>query len=605
MPAPPAVTDAPPPPGKAYANANHLWAALLIEELVRQGVTHFVVGPGSRSTPLAVAAVENPRAEVTVSIDERGGAFFALGVGRATGLPAAWITTSGTAVANGLPAAVEADAAGVPLLLLTADRPPELRDTGANQTVRQRPLFASVARWSADLAPPTPEVDPAYVLTTAAHAVARARGLPGGSAGGHAGPVHLNCPFREPLAPREDGTGALPEHLCAWASGDDPYVEHVATETAPPPGVVARAARALSGRVLLVAGEGADPAACQRAARENGWVLLADTLSGARCPVEATPEAFGGAPTDVPYYDLVLASEPWADAHVPDAVVHVGARPTSKRLQTLIDRAPITVRIAGTPGRLDPAHRGGVRIVADPGLSLDALAAAAPPARGREWSGAWRRASGAVAEVVQSALGDGLSEPRVAQIVGDRAGDAFVVAASMPIRDVDTFAPRAAPVFANRGASGIDGTVATAAGVARGVGGRATLLIGDLAMLHDLNSLALLRRSALVTAVVINNDGGGIFHFLPVARGEGAVPRETFERVFGTPHGLGFREAAALFGLTYHAPETPEALERALAEAEASGASALIEVRTEREANAALHREIARRAAEAVGALLP
>ena len=218
MPAPDSVLNAP--------NVNHLWAALLVEELVRQGVGLFVVGPGSRSTPLAVAVAQNPRAEALVHIDERGGAFAALGYGRATGAPAAWITTSGTAVANGLPAAVEADAAGVPLLLLTADRPPELRDTGANQTIRQPPLFASVARWTADLAPPTTEIDAAYVLTSAAHAVARARGL-------HAGPVHLNCPFREPLAPVENGTGALPEHLKPWASGDAPYTATVETETFP------------------------------------------------------------------------------------------------------------------------------------------------------------------------------------------------------------------------------------------------------------------------------------------------------------------------------------------------------------------------------------
>ncbi|MEL6614219.1 MAG: 2-succinyl-5-enolpyruvyl-6-hydroxy-3-cyclohexene-1-carboxylic-acid synthase [Bacteroidota bacterium] len=585
MPAPDAVLNAP--------NVNHLWAALLVEELVRQGVTHFVVGPGSRSTPLTVAVANNPRAQAHIHIDERGGAFLALGIGRATGLPAAWITTSGTAVANGLPATVEADASGVPLLLLTADRPPELRDTGANQTIRQPPLFQSVARWTVDLSPPTPEVDPAYVLTTAAHAVARARGP-------FPGPVHLNCPFREPLAPTETGTGALPERLTAWVSGDAPYVRTVETEAVPPPDEIVFAARALEGcgRVLLVAGQGADPDACRRAAETQGWVLVADSLSGARKSEGETSAAF---------YDLALASGPWADAHVPDAVVHVGARPTSKRLQALLDQAPLAVRIAPEATRLDPAHRGGMRITGDPGLSLDALVRATASTADPDWAGAWRAASG-VAEATANEIleRESLTEPRVAQIVADArvTPEALVVAASMPVRDLDTFTRPGATVYANRGASGIDGTVSTAAGVARGLGTRATLLIGDLALLHDLNALALLRSGPPVTVVAVNNDGGGIFHFLPVASGASALPRETFEPFFGTPHGLGFEHAARMTGIAYHAPTTVAALRQAMIDAEASGASALIEVRTEREANAALHREIVARCAEAVGALL-
>ncbi|MEM1055364.1 MAG: 2-succinyl-5-enolpyruvyl-6-hydroxy-3-cyclohexene-1-carboxylic-acid synthase [Bacteroidota bacterium] len=588
MPVPPALSDAP--------NINHLWAALLVEELVRQGVRHFVIGPGSRSTPLTVAVANNPRAQAHVHIDERGGAFLALGIGRATRTPAAWITTSGTAVANGLPAAVEADASGVPLLLLTADRPPELRDTGANQTIRQPPLFRSVARWTADLSPPTTEIDPAYVLTTAAHAVARAWGP-------FAGPVHLNVPFREPLAPVQNETGALPAHLKAWAADGRSYVDTVETETLPPPDMIAGAARALEGcgRVLLVAGEGADPEAVYRAAGTQGWVLLADGLSCARW----SPTARRGE-RGVSFYDLILASGAWADAHVPDAVVHVGERPTSKRLQALLDRSPVTVRLAETPERRGPAHRPQIRIQGDTGLSLDALVAATASRPDAGWTEDWKAASHAVAKIVASTLeGEGLSEPRIAQLVAEATPEALVVAASMPVRDLDVFAQTDAFVFANRGASGIDGTVSTAAGVARGLGHRATLLIGDLALLHDLNGLALLREGPPVTVVAINNDGGGIFHFLPVAPGrEGtALAAEVFEPYFGTPHGLTFRSAAEMMGLRYHTPTTVSGLREALAEADASGTSALIEVRTDRETNAALHRDIARLAAEAVEAV--
>lgn len=571
-------------------NANHLWAALLVEELVRQGVGLFVIGPGSRSTPLTAAVAQNPRARALVHIDERGGAFAALGYGRATGRPAAWVTTSGTAVANGLPAAVEADTAGVPLLLLTADRPPELRDTGANQTVRQPGLFASVARWTADLAPPTPEVDPAYVLTTAAHAVAR-------SLASDPGPVHLNCPFREPLAPLADGTGALPDHLRAWAGSGRPFTEIVEAEVSVPPDAVASAARALEPcrRVLLVAGQGADQDACRHAAEQTGWVLLADALSGAR--------------TDdgVPFYDLALASPAFADAHVPDGVVHIGARPTSKRLQALIDRAPVHVRIAPTAGRLDPSHRVTHRVTADPALALRDFVAATASHPEPAWAEDWRAASAAVARVLDQRLGGGtLTEPGIARTVArhtpPEAG--WVVAASMPIRDVDAFTVPRGLVTANRGASGIDGTVATAAGVARGLDAPTVLLIGDLALLHDLNALALLRSGPPVVIVAVNNDGGGIFHFLPVAPGrEGtALPGEVFEPFFGTPHGLSFASAAAMFGLPYHAPTTGAAFSEAFEAALASRQSAVIEVRTERQANATLHREIAQEVAAAVEA---
>ncbi|MEM6325793.1 MAG: 2-succinyl-5-enolpyruvyl-6-hydroxy-3-cyclohexene-1-carboxylic-acid synthase [Bacteroidota bacterium] len=569
-------------------NANHLWAALLVEELVRQGVGLFVIGPGSRSTPLTVAVAQNPRARSLVHIDERGGAFAALGFARATGRPAAWITTSGTAVANGLPAAVEADTAGVPLLLLTADRPPELRDTGANQTVRQPGLFASVARWTADLAPPTPEVDPAYVLTTAAHAVAR-------SLAPYPGPVHLNCPFREPLAPLADGTGTLPDHLHAWAEADRPFTEAVEAETVVPPDAIASVARALEPcqRVLLVAGQGADPASVRAAAERTDWVLLADSLSGAH-----TPEG-------VPFYDLALASRAFAEAHVPDAVVHVGARPTSKRLQALLDRSPVTVRIAPTAGRLDPAHRVTHRITADPAFALRDLVAATASRPDPAWATAWRSASVAVSEVLDRELaGEAITEPGIARAVAahtpPEAG--LVVAASMPVRDLDAFGVPRVTVTANRGASGIDGTVATAAGFARGLDAPTVLLIGDLALLHDLNGLALLRDGPPVVIVAINNDGGGIFHFLPIApEADGpALATETFEPFFGTPHGLGFEAAARQFGLAYHAPATHRAFTEAFQAALASGASALIEVRTDRGENAALHRRLARLGAEAV-----
>ncbi len=569
---------------------NTLWATLLVEELVRQGVTFFSLAPGSRSTPLALAAARHPEADCNVHFDERGSLFLALGHARATGRPAAWITTSGTAVANGLPATVEADVDGVPLVLLTADRPAELRQTGANQTVDQVGLFGSRVRWFFDLPAPTSAIEPAFVLTTAAQAVARALDP------AHPGPVHLNVPFREPLAlPPGVPLPGIPRALQAWDREGAPYTRYHAAP--PQPDVRALAGR-LAGveRGLVVAGRLASAEAgraARRLARHLGWPFLADPLSQARA------EGDGACP----HYDALLASEPFADAHRPDAVIVVGGLPVSKRLLTFLraGRPHLWVEIADGPARLDPFHLVTDRVVGLAGL--DALRQAMPAAPSGAWTGAWTEASDKTARVLAALdAPDALSEPFVARALTRLTppAEALFLASSMPVRDVDTFgAARATPLrtAANRGASGIDGTVASALGFARGAGTGATLLTGDLALLHDLNSLALCRASPQRLVVVcINNDGGGIFSFLPVA----ADAPDVFERVFGTPHGLDFAHAAALFGLDYSAPATPTDFEKAYRDALARPGCSLIEVRTERTANAALHRDWLERVREAL-----
>jgi 2-succinyl-5-enolpyruvyl-6-hydroxy-3-cyclohexene-1-carboxylate synthase len=574
-----------------------LWAELLVEELVRQGVAWFVVAPGARSAPLALAVAAHPRAEMLVHWDERAAAFAALGWGRATGRPAALVTTSGTAVANALPAAVEAAQDGVPLLLLTADRPPELRDTGANQTIRQPGLFASVARWAADLPVPSAGIAPAFVLTTAAQAVARTLSP--------AGPVHLNIPFREPLAPVPDGTdaAALLAALGAWPDSDAPF-----TRTAPPPAapdadavadLAGRLAAVERGLVLLGSTEDDAAPAAERLAERLGWPLLPDLASGARLGA-------AGA-TTCAAFDLALAGAAFRDAHRPDAVLHVGRRMTSKRLLQHVEAsAPALYAVVRPDGeRFDPTHQATHRVQAGAAAFCKALADALPARAPTTWLGAWRAASDAAARAADDGLdAAGLSEPGVARAVSrlTPAGHALFVAASMPVRDLDLFAASDGPalrVAANRGASGIDGTVASAAGFARGLGRPATLLIGDLALLHDQTSLALLRDGPPVVVVAVNNDGGGIFHFLPVA---GAVGADAFERVFGAPHGLGFAHAAHQVGLAYHAPQTAEAFASAYGKAVRSGRSALIEVRTERAANRALHAALAEQAGAAADA---
>ena len=585
-------------------NVNALWAGLLVEELVRQGVGLFVVAPGSRSAPLAVAvarAAAEGRTDWLVHPDERAAAFVALGWARATGRPAAVVTTSGTAVANLLPAVVEADAAGVPLLLLTADRPPELRETGANQTIRQPGIFGSFTRWAFDVPPPDAALDPAVILTTAAHAAARALHP--------AGPVHLNLAFREPLGMEPDGTdaAALVAGIQRRTFPNRPYTDTSFHEEAAGLGDLAgRLAGVERGLIVLGATDNLDVAAAAAAlAARLGWPLLPDVASQGR---------FGPSPEAVVHYDLALASPAFAERHRPEAVVLIGGRPVSKRLLALIDGArpePYVV-VRPDPARFDPAHIVTDRVVADPTSVCALLAERLPAAPGPSaWVQSWRRASAAAEAAAVDEIGHDLSEPSVARTAA-RLAPNLVLAASMPIRDVDMFADAnggAAFVTANRGASGIDGTVATAHGVARGLGEPVVLLIGDLALLHDQTSLMLLRdgpnAGPPVVVVAVNNDGGGIFHFLPVARGAHPVDAATFEAAFGAPHGLTFAHAAAQVGLAYHAPETADAFEAALADALASGRSALVEVRTDRAANAALHARITHAVAAAVDALVP
>ena len=585
----------------AAPNLNRLWADLVVEELVRSGVGCFVLAPGSRSAPLVAAVAAHPQARHRMHFDERGTAFFALGYARAVGRPAAWITTSGTAVANGFPAVVEASVDGVPLLLLTADRPPELRGTGANQTIDQVKLFGDYVRWQFDLPAPTTDVRPEALLTTIDQAVYRMRRAP-------AGPVHLNAMFREPLAPERDGQD-YHDYLAGlevWGEQETPYTRYAAsapTTSLDEVEAIWEALRTVE-RGLLVAGRlptSASHEAVRRLARGLGWPLLPDVGSGLRLGE--------GASGSVPYYDVLLASEAFASMHPPEAVLHVGGRSTSKRLLQFLDRhrpSPYVV-VRESPERLDPNHQVTRYAEADVGRFCERLGdvvAQRPGSGSAAWQRSWQEASAAAGRALEHAFGedDGLSEPAVARLISKSIPEThgLCLASSMPVRDMDAFAAPGGPnvpVASNRGASGIDGTVATAAGFAEGLGRPATLLIGDLALLHDLNSLALLRADGPpVVVVVLNNDGGGIFSFLPIAKHP-----EVFEPYFGTPHGLTFEAAARLFGLAYHHPVTAEGFERTYTSACGSGASALIEVTTERAANRALHGRLAEAVAEAVG----
>ncbi|MBT8401240.1 MAG: 2-succinyl-5-enolpyruvyl-6-hydroxy-3-cyclohexene-1-carboxylic-acid synthase [Rhodothermia bacterium] len=562
------------------------WAQLAVEELIRNGVYRFYVAPGSRSSPLAVAISRSARASASVHFDERGAAFAALGWARGSGLPAAVVTTSGTAVANCLPAVVEAAVDAIPLVVVTADRPPELRSSGANQTIRQPDIFGSYPRWSVDVPVATHDIDPAFILTTIDQAVYRAVETPG--------PVHINWMFREPLAPGPDAGFGMPGSvsLGRWLDHDRPFTQYGKTSQEPTPSSVKLATESIlrSERGAIVAGRlrsAADVDATLALAAQLGWPVLADVLSN-------IPETQGVQV--VRRLELLLKSEALRSKLQPDCVIHVGARVTAKALYEHLEScAPRDViMVAPHPERIDPMHRVTFRIESEAAGFCDAIVRAMgelPNTTGSCWPGI-----GEVEEGIRSVLDlrakKSLTEPGVADAIGRLlpSGHDVFVGSSMPIRDLDMFGwpLRDGRYTANRGASGIDGTVASAVGFATARGRPLTLLIGDLALLHDLNSLDLVRRSTRpITIVVVNNDGGGVFSFLPIAKlGPG------FETFFGTPHGLSFEHAAKQFDIPYACPETSDEFGRAMQSPSASGKSRMIEVRTDRQSNHALHLEI-------------
>jgi 2-succinyl-5-enolpyruvyl-6-hydroxy-3-cyclohexene-1-carboxylate synthase len=589
---------------------------------------------------LALALAEHPAIRVHVHLDERSAGFFALGAAKRSGRAVVVLCTSGTAAANFHPAVLEADLARTPLLVLTADRPPELRGTGANQATDQLKLYGSTVRWFCEVG--VPSEDPGagrYWRSLASRAWAEATGPP-------AGPVHLNLAFADPLVPLDppaaegwpqpvgaaaaaEGWPRLAGAPAAGRAGGAPWTAARAGVRSAVPGDVAALAEAVRANPegVLVAGWGADldPAAVDAFAAASGWPVLADPLSGAR-----------RGPAAISTYDGLLRAPRFAAAHRPGLAVRVGGAPTSKALTAWLDETVTQVLVDPSGSWADPARAASLRLAADPSPLLAATAAllaaagsgpgrgpgAPRPGRGPDpasgapgpeipsspSAGPWLRAWSAAERVAREAI-DGLldewAEPFEGRVARDLVGwvpggGTLVVGSSMPVRDVDAFArPREGLRFvANRGLSGIDGFVATTLGVAAAGDAPVAALCGDLTLLHDASSLlGAAGRPRGAVLVVVDNDGGGIFSFLPQAQ----LPGDLFEPLFGTPHGLDLTALAAAARVPSRVVEKAADLVPALDAALAGGGTQLVVVRSDRAANLARHRALTEAVAVAVG----
>ena len=606
------------------ANPTYVYVGAFVDELQRAGVRNVVICPGSRSTPLAMAFAAQPGMRIWMQVDERSAAYFGLGMAKRLRQPVALLCTSGTAAANFMPAVVEAKLTHVPLLVLTADRPHELRDNGAPQSIDQNRLYGTYVKWFVEVAlPEATNVALRYIRTIAVRAAASVQANP-------AGPVHLNFPFREPLTPEPIPGQSLPpvaqRDLVAWQGRPDnaPFVEvreapldvPAATTMGYLMNMVRRARRG-----LIIVGPNEDLALVEpivRLARRLGYPILADPLSQLRCGDHDQVMVLSS-------YDAFLRIDSFIESVQPELILRFGAMPTSKPLLLYLKRyasCPLVI-IDGHGGWEEPTQLASELFHANPAALCQALldqSEEIQPSVSQAWLTTWQDADKLTQQTLQHAVQDfnELFEGRVftelAGLLPD--GTTLYTGNSMPVRDLDTFfwcSEHRIRIMGNRGASGIDGVVSSALGASAGAGPNepTVLVLGDLSFFHDLNGLLAARLYQLdLVIVLINNDGGGIFSFLPQA----AYP-EHFEQLYGTPTGLDFRLAVQMYGGQFqrvppfttaetkssrasgvavvdNKGESWEQFRKAVSQGLNTGGLHVIEVPTERTSNVKMHRQL-------------
>lgn len=577
----------------SFENRNYAFAGVFVDELARCGLKHVCICPGSRSSPLAISFARHQDIKKWVHLDERSAAFFALGIAKHTRQPVAIVCSSGTAVANLSPAIIEAFYSGVPLLALTADRPPELHDWGALQTIDQANLFGNHIKWSAAM--PAPEVTPSlitFVRAMAGRAFATACAVP-------AGPVHLNFPFREPLEPSVVSTD-LPPDFSTWQEGRSEkrqYLKSMGPAVRAPSGEELQqlAADLISKeRGIIICGPDTDvnlAGSVVELARRLGYPVMADSLSGVRCGKHDISPV-------IDCYDMFIDDMELTGKFTPDVIIRFGALPVSKPLAVYMERNPQARHILVDPGAQwrDPLHLAGEVWHVDEPQFCNRLADALPDKpENTGWSRQWHDLNKSVRKAMSQELEnyDEMFEGKVFSELSRLllANSIIFTGNSMPIRDMDTFFTATGyplQFMANRGASGIDGIVSTALGVSAVSSDRVVLVLGDISFYHDMNGLLAAKAFNLnATIIVINNDGGGIFSFLPQSACE-----DVFEGYFATPHGLTFRATAELYGLTYRLTGDWTTFSDAVKTSLTQTGSTIIEIPGNRKRNVALHRKM-------------
>jgi 2-succinyl-5-enolpyruvyl-6-hydroxy-3-cyclohexene-1-carboxylate synthase len=585
-------------------NQTYIYVNAFVDELQRSGIHNVVICPGSRSTPLALAMAQHPALRVWMHVDERSAAFFGLGMAKRLGLPVALLCTSGTAAANFLPALVEAKLSHVPLLVLTADRPPELRDCGAPQAIDQNRLYGTHVKWFMEVGLPEATNEALrYIRTLANRASALTQAVP-------AGPVHLNFPFREPLTPEpqpnllQPAQQKLRDHI-AWQGRleNEPYIR---VNDARQDFVPRATLQSLIEKVnetsdgLIIVGPMNNPALIEpliELAQCLGYPILADPLSQFRCGPHDQSHL-------VATYDALLHCTNFMHNMQPKLILRFGAMPTAKTLLLYLKQhsdCPQVV-IDGQSSWEEPTQLADMLIHVDPiAFCQDILKMVEKRQNSQDvashWLTAWQRCDQLAQQTLHVKLEEFelLFEGRVFSELANLLPDGahLFVGNSMPVRDLDSFfwnSQHHVHILGNRGANGIDGIVSTALGISA-VSGRDEpniLVIGDLSFFHDLNGLLAARLHQLnLTIVLINNDGGGIFSFLPQAK----YPQH-FEQLFGTPTGLGFQPVVQMYGGQFRRIATWQEFRQAVMASLVNGGLNVVEVPTERAKNVEMHRQL-------------
>lgn len=579
-----------------FENRNYVFAGAFVDELARAGLRHVCICPGSRSSPLTISLARHPGIQTWVHLDERSAGYFALGMAKSLQEPVAVVCSSGTASTNFHPAVAEAHNDCVPLIVLTADRPPEMRSWGALQTIEQQRLYGTHAKWSVDM--PTPEMDPnvmAYVRSIANRGYATAQMTP-------EGPVHFNFPFREPLEPVKTPTdsayvfsdanpqvweGRTSRHGYLKVTGGQRALARQDVEN------LTHVLRSCE-RGIIVCGPQPNPALAPMlvdVAKSLNYPILADILSLTRCGSHDK-----GLVMDC--YDAFLRESTMLEYLKPDVILRFGAVPVSKPLAQYLDYHHDAVQILVDEHEMwrDPSHVAAEILHVDPtSLCSELKRKLDPNPATSEWASRWIAVNHTTKMAIETEL-EQFSEIFEGRIIAElrtliRNGDIIVAGNSMPVRDLDTFYAATdvrTLFFANRGASGIDGVVSTACGVAVGTKRRVVLVIGDISFYHDMNGLLLASTYAIdLTIVILNNNGGGIFSFLPQAEHS-----DVFEKYFGTPHGLTFEAAATLYKLGYKKATGYADFRQSVQESLVTPGTTVIEVASDRSKNTEQHRRV-------------